>query len=190
MQEPSDIAGDGEVESFGAPPEDVEGVADSGGEIAAALASLEERLAESQRLLDHRLGIVDRLHAENQELRAGELRNAQLPLVRDLLRLHDDVGRLREAVGEQDGDLRLIHETLVELLERNGVASFAPQPGEPFDPQLHAAAGTEPTGDEALDRSVSDVLRGGFRWDSGEVIRVAEVRAYRYRDASEGASEA
>jgi molecular chaperone GrpE len=192
MQGPSDIAGDGEVDGFGAPPQiepDAAGEAgESDGGVAAVLASLDERLAESQRLLDRQLDLVDRLHNENQALRTGELRSAQSPLVRDLLRLSDDLRRMREAVGEQDGDLRLVHEGLVDILGRNGVELFAPQSGEPFDPQLHAAAGTEPTDDEALDRSVSVVLREGFRWASGEVIRVAEVRAYRYRAAADSAA--
>lgn len=191
MQEPSDIAGDGEVDGAGAPPRiEAEAAAEAGesdGEVAGALASLDERLGESQRLLGRQLDLVDRLHAENQALRTGELRSAQSPLVRDLLRLNDDLGRMREAAGEQDGDLRLVQEGLIEILERNGVERFAPQPREPFDPQLHAAAGAEPTDDEALDRLVSTVLRQGFRWASGELIRVAEVRAYRYRDAADPA---
>lgn len=194
MQRPSDIAGDGEAESFEAPPPPehdapVEDAAGSDIELAATLATLDGRLAESQRLLGRQSDLVERLHAENQVLRTGELRSAQAPLVRDLLRLHDDVGRMREALGEQDGDLLLVAQSLLEILERNGVEQFAPERGEPFDAQLHAAVGSEPTDDEALDRTVSEVLRQGFRWGSGELIRVAEVRAYRFRDAAESAPE-
>lgn len=196
MQRPSDIAGDQEAESFDAPPPSehdapVEDTAGSDSELAAALASLDGRVAESQRLLGRQSDLVDRLHAENQVLRTGELRSAQAPLVRDLLRLHDDVGRMREALGGagQDGDLLLVEQSLLEILERNGAEPFAPEHGEPFDAQLHAAVGVEPTDDEALDRTVSGVLRQGFRWDSGELIRAAEVRAYRFRDAAKSASE-
>lgn len=194
MQWPSDSAGDQSTESFDAPPSlehdaPVEDAAGSESELAAALASLDGRVAESQRLLGRQSDLVDRLHAENQALRAGELRSAQTPLVRDLLRLHDDIGRMREALGEQDGDLLILEQSLLEILERNGVELFAPERGEPFDPQLHAAAGSEPTADETLDRSVSEVLRRGFRWATGELIRAAEVRAYRFRDAAESASE-
>jgi molecular chaperone GrpE (heat shock protein) len=139
-----------------------------------------ERLEEAQRLLARQSDLVDRLHAENQTLRAGELRNAQLPLIRDLLRLHDDVGRMREAC-ESDHDLRLVQEGLADALARNGVESYAPDSGEGFDPRLHAAAGVESTAEESLDRTVAEVTRQGFRWESGDTIRVAEVRAYRYR---------
>jgi molecular chaperone GrpE (heat shock protein) len=193
MQERPEIAGDVEADELDAPPlhepDAPPAPAESDGGVAAALASLDERLAESQRLLSRQSELTDRLHGENQLLRAGELRGAQLPLIRDLLRLHDDVGRMREALGEQDGDLALVQQSLLEILERNGVELFAPERGEPFDPQVHAAASSEQTDDEALDRSVSEVLRQGFRWGSGELIRVAEVRAYRYRDAAGGASQ-
>jgi molecular chaperone GrpE (heat shock protein) len=149
-----------------------------------AVASLNDRLEESQRLLSRQSDLVDRLHTENQELRAGELRNAQLPLIRDLVRLHDDVGRMRDAAGEHDDDLRVVQESLLDTLARNGVEAYAPDRGEAFDPRLHAAAGTEPTAEESLDKTVIETVRRGFRWDSGDAIRVAEVRAYRYRDAA------
>jgi molecular chaperone GrpE (heat shock protein) len=152
-------------------------------ELLATLGRLDSRLEESQRLLARQSDLVDRLHAENLELRAGELRSAQLPLVRDLLRLHDDVGRMREAAGESAEDLRLVQDSLVDTFARNGVEAIAPETGEPFDPQLHSAAGVEPTEDESLDRTVATVTRQGFRWESGDVIRVSEVRAYRYSGA-------
>jgi molecular chaperone GrpE (heat shock protein) len=153
-------------------------------ELAMAVKGLDARLEESQRLLARQSDLVDRLHVENQELRAGELRCAQLPLIRDLLRLHDDVGRMREAAGESEHDLRLVHEGLSDTLARNGVEKFSPAHGDPFDPRFHAAAGVEPAADKALDKAVAEVVRQGFRWESGDTIRVAEVRAYRYRDVA------
>jgi len=150
-----------------------------------ALEKLNSRLEESQRLLARQTDLVDRLHTENGELRAGELRSAQLPLVRDLLRLHDDVGRMRDAVGEADHDLRIVQESLVDTLVRSGIQPFAPESGEIFDPRLHTAAGVEPTDKRELDKAVVEVVKQGFRWESGDTIRVAEVRAYRYRGSPE-----
>lgn len=151
--------------------------------VAAAVAGLDARLEESQRLQSRQSDLIDRLHAENQQLKAGELRAAQLPLVRDLLRLHDDLARMRVAASEADGDLRVVQESLSDTLARNGIEAYAPAPGEPFDPRLHSAAGVELTEEEALDKTVAEVTRQGFRWASGETIRVAEVRAHRYRGA-------
>lgn len=150
------------------------------GAVEAALESLDSRLAESQRLLARQTELTERLHAENQSLRAGELRSAQLPLLRDLIRLCDDLERMRAVAADSAGDLTLVHEGLLDILARNGVEKFEAEQDEPFDSRLHAAAGVDPTEDEQRDKTVSEVVRCGFRWDSGEVIRVAEVRAYRF----------
>lgn len=148
--------------------------------LAVVLQSLDSRLADSQRLLARQADLTERLHAENQSLRAGELRSAQAPLVRDLLRLYDDLCRLRDAAGEAGGDLRMVQESMLDTLARNGVESFTPEQGEAFDASLHSAAGVESTDDPDRDRTVAEVLKLGFRWEAGEVIRVAEVRAYRH----------
>jgi molecular chaperone GrpE len=152
----------------------------SGEDTDAVLDRLDSRLAESQRLLARQTELTEKLHAENQSLRAGELRSAQMPLVRDLLRLSDDLERMRAVAAESSGDLTMVHDTLLDILARNGIQRFEADRGEPFDPRAHSAAGTEPTEDEQLHRTVAAVVRPGFRWDSGEVIRVAEVRAYRF----------
>jgi molecular chaperone GrpE (heat shock protein) len=149
-------------------------------ELLEALSRIYKQLGESQRLLDRQQVLADRLHAENQTLRAGELRSAQLALVRDVLRLYDDVGRMRDSA-EEEGDLRIVRETLADALVRNGVVPFEPDRGDDFDSHTHSVVGVEATVDEGLDRTVAEVVKQGFRWESGEVIRVAEVRAYRFQ---------
>jgi len=148
-------------------------------ETESVLDRLDARLAEAQRLLARQAELTERLHAENQNLRAGELRSAQLPLVRDLIRLCDDLGRMRSVAVESVSDLTVIHESLLDILARNGIEAFSPEPGEPFDARIHSVAGIETTEDERLDRTVAEVVRNGFRWSPGEVVRVAEIRAYR-----------
>jgi molecular chaperone GrpE len=149
-------------------------------ELLEALSRIHKQLGESQRLLDRQQVLADRLHAENQTLRAGELRSAQLPLVRDVLRLYDDVGRMRDGA-EEEGDLRIVWEALADTLVRNGVVPFEPDPGDEFDSHTHSVAGVEATLDDGLDRTVAEVVKQGFRWESGEVIRVAEVTVYRFQ---------
>lgn len=146
----------------------------------AALERFDTRLAEAQRLLARQTELTEKLHAENQSLRAGELRNAQMPLVRDLIRLCDDLERMRAVATDSADDLAMVQESLLDILRRNGVQRLEPEQGERFDPRAHSAAGAEPTADEQLDRTVAEVVRPGFRWESGEVIRVVEVRAYRF----------
>ncbi len=154
------------------------------GALAASLASLDERLQESQRLLARQSDLVDKLHAENQRLRAGELRAATLPLMRDLLRLHDDIGRLG-GDGERRQDLEVVQISLLDALARNGITTFQPAVGEQFDPKQHSAAGVRETEDVNLDRSISDVIRVGFHWEDGQSIRVADVRVYKHTPPAE-----
>jgi molecular chaperone GrpE len=149
----------------------------------AELAGVDGRLAESQRLLVRQSELADKLHAENQRLRAGELRGAMLPLVRDLLRLHDDIGRIA-GEAERVEDLELMQASLLDALARNGILAVRPAVGEQFDPKRHSVAGVVETDDASVDRSISDVIRLGFQWEDGQVIRVAEVRVYKHTPAS------
>ena len=155
----------------------------------AAITSLEERLGESQRLLARQSDLVDKLHAENQRLRAGELRAATLPLVRDLLRLHDDIGRLT-ADREDTQDLYVVKISLLDALGRNGITTFQPAPGEQFDPKQHSVAGILQTEDASLDRTVAEVIRVGVQWEDGQAIRVADVRVYKHTPTAEATSPA
>ena len=157
---------------------------------ATALFSLDDRLGEAQRLLAHQSELAAKLHADNQRLRAGELRAALLPLVRDLLRLHDDIGRIAEDT-ERAGDLELIRISLLDALARNGIVPLRPAAGEPFDPKRHSATSVLPTDVAERDRSIAGVVRAGFEWDDGHTIRVADVSVYRCAppDAS-GAADA
>ncbi len=152
--------------------------------LATTLAGLGDRLAESQRLLVRQGELADKLHAENQRLRAGELRAAMLPLVRDLLRLHDDIGRIA-GEAERAEDLELMRISLLDALARNGIVAVLPTAGEQFDPKRHSAAGVIETDNASLDRSISEVIRLGFQWEDEQVIRVAEVRVCKYTPARE-----
>jgi molecular chaperone GrpE (heat shock protein) len=149
-----------------------------------ALAGVEDRLAESQRLLVRQSELADKLHAENQRLRAGELRGTMLPLVRDLLRLHDDIGRIA-GEAERAEDLELMQVSLLDALARNGIVAVRPAVGEQFDPKRHSAAGVIRADDASLDRSIAEVIRAGFEWEDGHVIRVADVRVYKHAPVSE-----
>jgi molecular chaperone GrpE len=147
------------------------------------LARLEGGLQEALALAKHRDELVDRLHRENQQLRQGELHSAMLPLLRDLMRLLDDLEQILR--GEPSvGDVDFVHGALLEILGRNGVESFAPTSGEPFDSAIHAAVGTAPTSDPAADRTICLVRRAGFRREDGSIVRAADVTVNRYRPAA------
>ncbi len=147
------------------------------------LTRLENRLDETLRLAQRRDELVDRLHKENQQLRQGELQTAMLPLLRDLMRLHDDLERII-AVDPGSQDTVLIRDALADALARNGITQFAPGENDSFDSALHAAVGAEPTDDPQSDRTICAVRRAGFRREDGSIVRVADVTVRKYRSGS------
>lgn len=151
--------------------------------IAADLSRLTTRLEESQRLLGRQTELVERLHTENQRLKSGELRQAILPLVREFIRIHDDARRIERASSDEGNrDLHLLAGVVVEALARNGVEQVSPSVGAQVDASEHRVLGVDPSGDLDEDSTVSEVVKLGFRWSDGGLVRAAEVRAYRYRE--------
>lgn len=161
---------------------------------AAALAAerdeLAERLTRAERRTDELIAVgkrqgamADQLHAENQVLRGGELRTALAPLIRGLARVADDLDRIR-ATRADDADLLHVENRIREVLHDAGVSTVSPQPGDPFDPARHQAAGAAPTGDPALDRTIAQVVRSGLVQDDGRVLRPADVLVHRLQKDS------
>jgi molecular chaperone GrpE (heat shock protein) len=184
---PNDSAVDVEPSSQAAQNEESEDAP-----LATVLSALNERIEESQRLLTRQLTLADRLHEENQRLRSGELRGALMPLVRDLIRLNDNIGQLLQGDSDDRGDgseaLEIVLVALLDALARNGVTSFMPEVGDQFEPKLHSVAGVIDTSEIELNRSIAEVVRAGFRWDDGQLVRVADVRVRRHIPADDGVS--
>ena len=131
--------------------------------------------------------VVDRLHAELQEYKQDFLLSALRPVFIDLIGLHDDLGKVAGAVEttEPIDPARLFRvvddarQAIEDILYRQGVETFAAE-GDAFDPRRQRAVSTVPTDDPALNKTVAERLRPGFR--AGEkVIRpeVVSVRANR-----------
>ncbi|WP_354702332.1 Protein GrpE [Paraconexibacter sp. AEG42_29] len=123
--------------------------------------------------------MADELHAENRQLRTGEVREAVAPLIRGLARLADDLSRLR-AVDGANADLTYLAGQVDELLHDAGVTQLVPQIGDAFDPQTHQAAGSATTDEPHLDRTIAEIRRSGLRRDDGRMLRAAEVVVHRY----------
>lgn len=182
------------VESFAAPepepePEPEVALAPEPDPVALALAALEQRVTEHQRLLERQTEVASNLHAENQRLRAGELRQAQSALVTSVLRVLDDVAQMAQTAKspESGQDLALVAEALTDALERNGIVATPVEPGAPFDARAHRIAFVEPTPEATADRTVARVVRPGFSWADGSVVRLADVAVYRHTPVSQPA---
>lgn len=89
--------------------------------------------------------VIDRLHDENQRLRAGDRQLLLRPVLVDLQRLHADLLRQADELSatttpEQAAELLRSFAYSTELaLERGGVRVLHPATGTGFDPALHRA---------------------------------------------------
>jgi molecular chaperone GrpE len=140
-------------------------------------------LAEAQRERDEYLALAQRAQADFENYRkraakeaaaAGE--RAKGGLVRELLPVVDNLERALASAEASEQHLaegvRLVHQELVGVLQRNGVEPFDPA-GEQFDPEMHEALSTR-TEDGADPGVVLDVMEKGYRLN-GTVLRPARV---------------
>ena len=132
---------------------------------------------------------VDRLHEELLQHRSDLVGQTVRPLVRDVIRLHDDIGRLVSALRENspdepvpEGFIRLLEglQQDVELmLEHNGVDGYRNEAGGRFEPGRQRVLRTVPTGDRDIEGTVAHSVRPGFE-QNGQVVERERVIVYRF----------
>jgi molecular chaperone GrpE len=138
----------------------------------AASASAEPNYLEMAQRLQAELENV-RKRAARDVLQAGA--RAKAKLVGELLSVVDNLERaLATANPEEDhlaAGVRLVHEELLRVLERNGIEAYDPA-GEQFDPNVHEAISMRPG--ENGSGIVLDVVAKGYKLGD-TVIRPAQV---------------
>ena len=104
------------------------------------------------------------------------------PLLVEMCRLRNDLLRQAEDLpGDFDADrarllLRSYAESVELALEDGGVATFAPETGDRFEPRMHRRVGGEPTDDPEAVGRVAQVRRSGYLdVDTNTPIAPAEV---------------
>jgi molecular chaperone GrpE len=117
---------------------------------------------------------------ENYKKRAAREReeyvaHANERLVKDLLPILDDLERALAAAEQHEEaqleeGVRLVHRSLAQLLQRNGVKEIATE-GK-FDPHVHEALLSQPS--DAEEGSVLDVVQKGYTL-ADRVVRPARV---------------
>jgi molecular chaperone GrpE len=152
-----------------------------------ALTGVREQLRASDERAAARERIIDRLHDENQRLRAGERQLVLRPVLVDLQQLHTEL--LRQArdlpatcTAEQASDLLRSFAHSTELaLERGGVQVLSPSVGAVFDPAVHRAvevvAAERPEDDGTVARVTGD---GYFDTVQDRAISPATVHVRRW----------
>ena len=134
---------------------------------------------------EQREGVIDHLHDEVDRLRRGERRGLLRPLLVEMCRLRNDLLRQAEDLpGDFDaGRARLLLRSYAEsvelALEDGGVATFAPETGDRFEPRMHRRVGGESTDDPEAVGRVAQVRRSGYLdVDTNIPIAPAEVMLY------------
>jgi molecular chaperone GrpE len=163
-------------------------VEESGWEaVLTELTGLRTQVSREQDRAAAREQIIDRLHAENQSLRAGERTLLLRPLLTDLQRLRHELIRQADRLPAQFSSgqaaelLRSYAYNLELTLERGGIAVLMPEPGAAFDPSLHRASSVVAADDQDLNGTVAEVALDGYRdVESGRVVTPAEVRVHRW----------
>ena len=156
-------------------------------ELNERMNTLTERLEEANRLSMDRERIIDSLHQENQALRQGELQQALLPLLRDSIRLFDDLKQTALNYAERENlvpenvarDFQCFGETVSDILYRHGVESYAAAEGDPFNSKDHRVLGVVQTPVKDKDRTIARTIREGFR-SNLTTVRLLEAEVYRY----------
>ena len=156
-------------------------------EINERIEILTKHLEEANRLSMDRERIVDSLHNENQSLRQGELQQALLPLLRDSIRLFDDLKQTSLNYAERETlvpanvarDFQCFAETVSDTLYRHGVESYSAAEGDPFNSKDHRVLGVVQTSIKEKDRTIARTIREGFR-SNLTTVRLLEAEVYRY----------
>jgi len=148
-----------------------------------ATAALEGRLAEAEAKRDEYLELLQRVQAdfENYRKRAAReqerlVAHAHERLVRELLPILDDLERALEAAERHEEaqlveGVRLVEQSLRKALAKEGLEEIDTD-GQ-FDPHVHEALLTQPSG-EAEPGEVVEVVQRGYRLGD-KVVRPARV---------------
>jgi molecular chaperone GrpE (heat shock protein) len=160
------------------------------GELEAAIAtgfeqvlkSFEQKLAFDQFKEDQ----ISRLHNELQEYKGGLIAKTARPLINGIIRFHDDVGRIVEALQKcniaeltPDRFFKVIQGFLQDIeivLRDNGVEAYS-EAGDTFDPHRQKALTTIPSTDSAIAGRIAARLRPGFE-QGGIVLQKERVAVY------------
>ena len=137
---------------------------------------------------------VDRLHEELQGHRSNLVGKIAEPLINGIIRLHDQVGQLVEALQKEgqetlDADrvfklLRYQEAEVEALLDNHGISTYSVE-GDVFDPRRQQALETVSTDEEIEHGRIVDHVRKGF--ERGDVVvRKEKVRVAKYRPPEPG----
>jgi molecular chaperone GrpE len=161
-------------------------------EIIERLELIEQQAGEYHRRSAHTESVIDRLHAENQELRDNARSSVFEPVAADLIRLYDSLSREAERLAGAVADpaaaklMMSFAEDAELILDRCGFEPVGATAGDPFIVGEHAAVAVDITDDESLNNTVARVVATGLRDKAtGVVRRPLKARVYRITTSSD-----
>jgi molecular chaperone GrpE (heat shock protein) len=154
-------------------------------QLAALTALVEGKLADA--LIQR--AAFDRLYADFDACRKGEALALTLPWINGLIRVHDNLGRTRDALGDDDtaangpatlaaGQLAGVQDEIEILMENNGVTVYR-DPEPRFQSKRQSVVALVPTADPADDGLIAARLRPGFE-RGGQLLRKEKVNVYKF----------
>lgn len=157
----------------------VESLATIPSRLDAVISSIEK---EHERAA-FRESVIDRLHAENQQLRRGELEALLEPVRGGLFRVHDMARRAATQCRAADPAgaqlLDAVADEAADVLLNVGVERFDAVPGELFDPARHRQVGVA-AADEGVPVGTVTASRAAGFTAGAKVIRKANVVVARH----------
>jgi hypothetical protein len=152
---------------------------------------IEQQAGEYHRRSAHAESVIDRLHAENQELRDNARSSVFEQVAADLVRLYDSLSQQAERLAGPEAVpavaklMMSLAEDVELILDRCGFEPVAATAGDPFVVGEHAAAAVDITDDESLNNTVARVVATGLRDKAtGLVKRPLKARVYRSASCS------
>jgi len=158
-------------------------------DVTERLHEVAEQLAEFHRRSAHRELVIDRLHEENLQLRAGVRKAILEPVISDLIRLYDQADREARRLRTTGQDGRLLESfasDVEQILDRCGIEIYTAKPGDPFERDRHRPIALVDCPDESRHNTVAEVTAAGFaERETGQVRRPLQARFYQYTPARE-----
>jgi molecular chaperone GrpE len=153
--------------------------------LVATLTAVDQELRAFHERAAHREAVIDRLHEENQILRAGQVRTALQPVLADLAKLYDGLSQQaarlagEPAAAAEHALWASFADDVALALERYGTDIITARPGEAYDRGRHVAVGSVESADPAARGTVAQMLAVGLAdQDSGQIRRPVRVRVY------------
>jgi molecular chaperone GrpE (heat shock protein) len=183
------------LESVVAPPSTQVAAARSDlGEITAIITDLVKQQRKFYDMVEERFRVdsarddlIDKLHRELQEHRSDLLGRIVLPILRDVIRLREQLVKFVGARRDYDTDRRdwdnlldnvlSFGDDMVEILERHGLTAFQEEEAR-FNPRSQRAVRVVPTDEETQDRMIAERIQAGLRWGS-QLISHEQVAIYK-----------